>query len=99
MKLGDAVEVLAKPIAKAIGMKKPCGACAKRKAWLNRLWDKITSWFKPKPMTCAERREWRRKIAQHNLAWLKDAESKGLAKFENGKWWVKKPKPSAPPIS
>ena len=42
MRLGDAIEKVAQPIASAIdratGTKlKECGACKKRKAWLNNL--------------------------------------------------------------
>ena len=53
MQLGDAIEVIANPIAKAIGMKchgadgklKPESNCAKRKAWLNMIHGKYRDWY------------------------------------------------------
>ena len=54
MQLGDAIEVIAKPIAKAIGMEchdketgqlKPESGCAKRKAWFNMIHGKYQEWY------------------------------------------------------
>lgn len=77
MKLGDFIESIARPIARALGMMEPCDACKKRKNWLNRLHDRI---FKPSPQSrCARHRA---KVA----AMIE----RGDIKFENGQWWIKK---------
>ena len=82
MKLGDFIEILAKPIAKLIGLKPHCRKCRERKRKLNRLHTRIANFFKGKPpeeSECAKR---------HRV--LDEMQAAGLLKHENGVWYVKK---------
>lgn len=72
--LGDIMAKILRPIAKLFKMK---------------CYDDKTGELKP-TSPCAKRRDWiNKKNAEFN-ANMEALAAQGLAKFENGKWWVKK---------